>query len=326
VQTKLNIPAEISFFVVLLSTLRFVGFFGLFVINPKKNIYWLIAVVLNEIYIAFSGALFHDLMIWLCFFGLFVSYLYKISLQKKLLFAIGFIFFSFIIQNIKLDYRSKIWAQGEKTSVSLVKDVVTAKTSKSNELYSTENLLITLIRLNQGWIAASTINNTNIYKNYAGTDVLFIYIESALLPRFLAPNKLKSGDKEIFNKYSGHTIAEGTSMGLGIIADGYIAFGTTGVGFFCFALGLIFSLVFRIVGNWGKTSPFFMFLIFPILYYAVRPDCELQTTLGQLVKGTFTFFLVVRYYKNYFKVKIKSIIQTVADDEKLVLESTNGGV
>jgi hypothetical protein len=53
-------------------------------------------------------------------------------------------------------------------------------------------------------------------------------------------------------------------------------------------------------------------MLFPILYYAVRPDCELQTTLGQLVKGTFAFYLVVRYYRNYFEIQAK-IIQKIEE-------------
>jgi hypothetical protein len=318
---KVPMPAEIGFFILLLSALRYIGFFGLIVINPKKHLYLLLVVGLYEFYVAISGGFFHDLLIWMSFLGLFLSYYLKITLRRKILFGFVFIFLAFIIQNVKGDYRDKIWKEEQQSSTTLFADVVSDKTSDSKTLYSKENILSTLIRINQGWITASTIDYTDRYHNFAGTEVLELYIESALLPRFLAPNKLNSGDKQIFNKYSGHTINAGTSMGLGVIADGYVAYGTKGVGFFCFGLGLIFCGVFKIVGNWSKTSPFFMFMLFPILYYAVRPDCELQTTLGHIVKGTFAYFLVVRYYRNYFKVKLKAIIQSLDVDKKLILKS-----
>jgi hypothetical protein len=324
--SNLPIPAELGIFGLLISNLRFVGFFGLIVTNPRKNIYYLLFVGVYEFYIAISGALFHDLLIWLIFLGLFLSYQLKLSVIRKITVSIAFIFIAFIIQNIKTDYRAKIWYGTQESSASLFTDVVNEKTSDRKTLYSKENILSTLIRINQGWIAASTIDYTDRYHNFAGTEVLELYIESALLPRFLAPNKLNSGDKKIFNKYSGHTIREGTSMGLGVIADGYVAYGTKGVGFFCFGLGLIFCGVFKIVGNWSKTSPFFMFMLFPILYYAVRPDCELQTTLGHIVKGTFAYFLVVRYYKNYFKVKLKAINQSLEVENRSLLRSNKGAL
>ena len=103
----------------------------------------------------------------------------------------------------------------------------------------------------------------NLTKDFQGLTNVNKYIEAAFLPRFLAPNKLKSGEKEIFNEFSGHKLNEGTSMGLGIFADGYIAYGTWGVYIFGFALGLIFALTFKLVERWSKISPFYILLLLP---------------------------------------------------------------
>ena len=126
------------------------------------------------------------------------------------------------------------------------------------------------------------------------------YFEAALLPRFLAPNKLTSGNKEIFNEFSGHTINESTSMGLGIFADGYIAYGAWGVYIFGFALGLIFALTFKLVERWSKISPFYVLLLLPLLNYAVRPDCELQTTINHLFKGVLLYGFLVYLTRKRF--------------------------
>ena len=130
-------------------------------------------------------------------------------------------------------------------------------------------------------------------------------MEAALLPRFLAPNKLESGNKEIFNQFSGHSINDGTSMGLGIFADGYIAYGTWGVYIFGFVLGIIFSLTFKLVERWTKISPFYVLLLLPMLNYAVRPDCELQTTINHLAKSIVVFGALVYFTKNRFTLESK---------------------
>ncbi|MCX6208482.1 MAG: hypothetical protein NTZ59_02985, partial [Bacteroidetes bacterium] len=187
---------------------------------------------------------------------------------------------------------------------------VNSETFRDNDaLFSEEKIASNLVRVNQAWIAASTIDNMNRTQKFAGTELLYKYLEAAFLPRFLAPDKLTAGNKEIFNEYSGHKISQNTSMALGIIADGYIAFKFPGVLMYCLGLGLLFSFIFKIVERWSKISPFFALLLFPILYYAVRPDCELQTTLGELVKGTFAFWLVVRYYKAVIISKEKALLK-----------------
>ena len=137
-------------------------------------------------------------------------------------------------------------------------------------------------------------------KNFQGLNNVSKYLEAAILPRILASNKIKSGDKEIFNEFSGHNIAEGTAMGLGIFADGYIAFGAWGVYIFGLTLGLIFSLTFKLVERWTKVSPFYVLLLLPLLNYAVRPDCELQTTINHLFKGILMYGFLVYLTRKRF--------------------------
>jgi hypothetical protein len=174
-------------------------------------------------------------------------------------------------------------------------------------VFSSSNTTGSLTRANQAWIFASTVNRMKYVQDYQGVEIIGKYAEAAFLPRFIAPNKLKAGDKEIFNRFSGHRVTSGTSMGLGFFADGYIAYGQLGVYLFAFILGLIFSLVFKLVERWSKISPFFVLLVFPILHYAVRPDCETQTVMGHIVKGIFVFGLVAWYYSVSFSKKINDI-------------------
>jgi hypothetical protein len=189
-----------------------------------------------------------------------------------------------------------------------------------DDIGSEENLLSTLNRGNQAWIFASAKERMDRTGDYQGLNILGIYLEAALLPRILAPNKIKSGDKKIFNTFSGHQINENTSMGLGVFADGYIAFGYWGVIFFTFGLGLLFSFTFKIIEKWAKLSEFYVLMVLPLLNYAIRPDCELQTTINHVAKGLIIIGILVTLTKFNFVLKADSRLSQI---KRVVLPDIN---
>jgi hypothetical protein len=296
-------PGEVGFFIYMLSMIRFVGAFSLYAINEKKYFWFVIWVLIIEIAQAFIGGMYHDMTMWLVFFALYYIYLKKPSMQWKIGFGIFALVLILFVQSIKQVYRAATWSGDREASLSTALDIAENRTNLES-LTGDDNLIGTLTRSNQAWIFASTVDHMNCYQDFQGLNNVQRYVESALLPRFLAPDKIQSGDKQIFNKFSGHTLNEGTSMGLGIFADGYIAYGAWGVALFGLALGLLFSITFKVVENWTKISPFFMLFLFPILNYAVRPDCETQTTINHLVKSMFIYWLLVMAYRRYFGQKL----------------------
>jgi hypothetical protein len=294
---KSFVPADISFFIYLLSSIRYIGAFGLFAIDRKKYKWYSLSVLAFESYIAFSQAMFHDFLMWGIFFGLLWAFLFKPSMAQKLIMMSAGVIIFFFIQTNKSDYRNNIREKEDITN-SLEE---TVKPNKNEPFFSMTNVAGAVTRINQGWILSSVINNMQITHDFQGVELLGMYAKSAILPRFLAPDKLRAGDKTIFNRFSGQHIRPDTSMGLGIFADGYVSFGYWGMLIFAFMFGLIFSLIFRMVERWTEVSPFFMFLIFPILNYAIRPDCETQTILGHIVKSVVVMTLLTRYYRTQFQ-------------------------
>jgi hypothetical protein len=297
-------PGEIGFFVYLLSMVRFVGAFSLFASNAKKYIWLALLVLLIELFYGFRLGMYHDAIMWVMFFALFFVYTFKPSRKFKLIGASRLILLVLFVQAIKGAYREQVWTDGKEASLETISNVGSTITN-SESLTGEKNLLSSLSRGNQAWIFASTVDRMDGYKDFQGMTNINKYIEAALLPRFLAPNKLESGNKEIFNSFSGHIINEGTSMGLGIFADGYIAYGARGVYIFGFVLGLIFSLTFKLVERWTKISPFYVLLLLPMLNYAVRPDCELQTTINHLTKSILVFGILVYFTRNRFTLESK---------------------
>jgi hypothetical protein len=291
-------PGELSFIFYLVSLLRFVSAFALLSID-RRLWYWPVLVLTIELVLSLLNGMYHDVLMWLIFFGLYFVYTLKPSLKVKLIGAIGVIILILFVQSLKVIYRSEVWSGDKAASLSTVYEIGSEQ-AKSETILGEENLLGTLNRGNQAWIFASTVDNMDHTKNFQGLTNVNKYLEAALLPRFLAPDKIKSGSQEIFNEFSGHYLNGGTSMGLGIFADGYIAYGAWGVYIFGFVLGLIFSLTFKLVERWTKVSSFYVLLLLPLLNYAVRPDCELQTTINHLAKGIILYGFLVYLTRKRF--------------------------
>jgi hypothetical protein len=291
-------PGELGYIIYLLSMVRFVAAFALLSLS-RRLWYYAIFVLIIELANAFIDGMYHDAVMWIIFFSLFYIYAIKPKPRTKIIGAVSLLFFVLLIQAVKVTYREIAWQDTSKQNLSTA-TLITAEKANSSEFIDESNLLTTLNRSNQAWIFASTVENLNVNKNYQGLSNVNKYLEAAFLPRFLAPNKLTSGNKDIFNEFSGHTINEGTSMGLGIFADGYIAYGAWGVYIFGFALGLIFALTFKLVERWTKVSPFYVLLLLPLLNYAVRPDCELQTTINHLFKGILLYGFLVYLTRKRF--------------------------
>jgi len=292
------VPGELGFIFYLLSLVRFISSFALLSIN-RRLWYWSAIVLIGELTTSFLQGMYHDAIMWIIFFGLYFIYALKPTVRIKLIGVAAITVFVLFIQLMKGAYRSEVWSGGKEANLQNVYEIGISNASTENVL-GEGNLLGTLNRGNQAWIFASTVDNMDRTKNFQGMTNVNKYVESALLPRFLAPNKIKSGDKEIFNEFSGHILNEGTSMGLGIFADGYIAYGAWGVYIFGFVLGLIFSLTFKLVERWSKISPFYVLLLLPLLNYAVRPDCELQTTINHLAKGIILYGFLVYLTRKRF--------------------------
>jgi hypothetical protein len=292
-------PGEIGLVIYLVSLIRFIGVFSLFALNQKKYLPFTAAVLLIEIYRGLIAGMYHDALMWVIFFALFYVYTAKPKLITKITGGFILVLLVLFVQAIKFSYRENVWNKTGNANLETVAQISSQK-ANSETMIGEENLLGTLNRGNQAWIFASTVNRMDRFQDFQGITNVTKYIESALLPRFLAPNKIKSGDREIFAKYSGHDLSEGTAMGIGVFADGYIAYGAWGVYIFGFLLGLIFSLTFKLVERWTRISPFYVLLLLPMLNYAVRPDCELQTTINHLTKSMIVYGAMVYLTRNRF--------------------------
>jgi len=296
-------PSEIAFVFYLLGSFKFIGLF-LLIINgkemrllPVKEMKLLpLAIVLGSIITSSLGSgMFHDLLIWIIFIGAIYAIQYRIGFNIKLIGCCIFILLAVIIQELKGDYRKS----GNAGLEALAEDYET-KNQGDNSIFSFASLAPAVTRINQGFIITNIINTVPDIQPFEHGEEMKIILEAAILPRVLAPNKLNAGDRDIFMKYTGMHLKEGTSMALSSLGDAYINYGYEGGCLFMFLLGLTYSIVINSFEKYSVKYPVLLLFLPLVFYYPIRPDCELQTILGHLFKSVFLIFVMVYSFRSVF--------------------------
>ena len=189
-------------------------------------------------------------------------------------------------------------------------ETVKKSLKKKNEkqgIFSAESLGSSNLRINQGFIITNIMKTVPDKVPYENGAELELILESSILPRIIAPNKLNSGDRFIFMKYSGIPVAIGTSMALSSVGDAYINYGVLGGAIFMFFFGALFSYFLKLFNKKSKDFPIAILLATVAFYYPIRPDCELQTILGHLFKSTIIIFVILSVWKHNFKLSSFSL-------------------
>jgi hypothetical protein len=298
---------DFAFVFYLLGGFKFIGAFLLIMSSKRLKVVPLVIVYGSIILSSLGGGMFHDLLIWIIMLGAVLSIKYKPGNNIKLLFITMFILLSVVIQQIKGVYRAAT-GQGEEAGVETLQKVY-EEGEEQNSLFGFKSLASSNVRINQGFIITNIMQNIPAKVPFSNGAELGQILEAAFLPRVLAPNKLNAGDRTIFTKYSGLNIRRGTSMGLSSVGDGYINFGIVGGCLFMLALGLLYSWVLNIFGKYGKRIPILLLFTPLVFYYPIRPDCELQTILGHLVKSSFLIAVMFYFWQRYFRTHNFQIVR-----------------
>jgi len=292
--------SEWAFFLYLLGNLKFIGVFML-ILGDKKLKWFELSLVYGSIVASsLSGGMFHDLLTWLLMLGAILAIKYKRGERFKLFFSLGFILAVVILQQLKGAYRIAT-GEGDEAGIETMQKVYEQK-QDDNSLFNLAKIASNNVRINQGFIVTNIMRNVPAKVPFADGDELKLLLEAAILPRFLAPDKLKAGDRTIFTRYSGLNLRIGTSMGLSSVGDAYINFGIVGGCIFMFFLGLLYNFVLKQFFSYSKNIPVLLLFTPLVFYYPIRPDCELQTILGHLVKSCFVIFVIFFIWKRKFSL------------------------
>ncbi|MEY4702674.1 MAG: hypothetical protein RIR96_571, partial [Bacteroidota bacterium] len=294
--------SELKFVMVLLGSFKYVGLFLIILGNEKIKLFPLFLVYGSIILSSLAEGMFFDLITWLIFLGAVYSFVYKPSFAIKFSAVLLLIMLAITIQLLKGDYREATWGKGEQGDAEIFQKTLEEKKEKQG-IFNTENIAKSNVRINQGYIVTHIMRTVPALVPFENGAELKRILEAAFLPRILAPNKLNAGDRAIFTKYTNMPIASGTSMGLSSLGDAYINFGVKGGCIFMFCFGLLFNFVLKKFNDYSKQFPILILFSCLVFYFPIRPDCELQTILGHLVKACFLIFVMLNIWKQRFSYK-----------------------
>lgn len=292
--------SEFAFVLFLLGSFKFIGLFLLILGSKKLKLVELVLVYGSIVISSFVGAMFHDLLTWLIMLGAVLAIKYKPGLNVKLGVCFSFLLLTVTIQLLKGTLREdKNRQEDGLESFQKAFEKVDANTG----FFNLRNLATNNVRINQGFIVTNIMKTVPEKVPHANGEQLMQLVEAAVMPRILAPDKLRAGDRTMFMKYSGMPIRRGTSMGLSSIGDAYVNFGVVGGCIFMFVLGLLYNEVLKAFHRYSKFYPVLLLFVPLVFYYPIRPDCELQTILGHLVKSCFLIFVIFQVWKNSFRLQ-----------------------
>jgi hypothetical protein len=292
--------SDLAFVFYIIGNLKFVGLFMLVIGSAELKVGPLVLVIGSIVASSLGQGMFHDLLTWLLFVGAIFAIKYKFGFSVKLIACSAFILLALIIQLLKTDYRAAINTQGG-GSIETFTGTYNNDVKDNTPLFSFDNLAPNVVRINQGFIITNIMKTVPDKVPFSNGDEMGQILEAAIMPRAFDQNKLKAGDREIFQKYSGVHLRAGTSMGLGSLGDAYLNFDVFGGSVFMFFLGFTYCLVLNHFNKRSLKQPVLILFLPIIFYYPIRPDCELQTILGHLVKATFIILAMVYFWKTVFR-------------------------
>jgi hypothetical protein len=297
------IPESLSFVAYLFESFKFIGLFIL-LISYQRVKPLLMALIYGLILISsFQGGMFHDLLTWTIILALILSLRYKPNLGLKITGLVFFGIFAIFIQSIKSGLREQTWFGNKQVSFELIQNI-NSNNERVGGILNIKNLGPQLIRINQGWVLASTMDNVPKFVNYTYGLLTIEYLYSALVPRIFDPDKLNAGSQEVFNRYSGHYIDVGTSIALGLFTDAYIEFGQFGAIIYVFIFGLMYGYILNQFNFNSKKFPILILFATLAFIYPMRPDSETQTALGHLFKTIMLLWFIFRFFNKFFRTPI----------------------
>lgn len=298
------LPVVLQFAVGLFFFAAFSGFLYVYFLPKLKRKVLILTVFASFI---FFGALQSGMFTVVAYMGItIVSFFFvgrKISMVSKVsVFVIG-LFFTFMLQTVKLAYRQHTWGQEyEGNRVALFLQVIKEQWESNSNSNISDAFFPIYTRGNQGFNVAMVMRRIPLQQDFDGGRNLFINLVSSFVPRVFWPDKPEAGGKFNMKFYVGMNI-EGWSTNIGPLGEAYGSFGVQGGIIFMIVLGFLIRWTYQVVIRQSYKIPLLLFWI-PVIYYQVTYAAESDTLqiLNSIIKSAFFIWILFRFRPGLFGV------------------------
>jgi hypothetical protein len=304
------IPDEIKFAVTLLFFSSFAGILYIYY-SPSFRVKNVLLILFSLFILAL--AIESGLFTIVAYMGITLfSFLFlgrKFAMWKKLLVFVAGCIVLIITQSVKGTYRDLTWKRNiidNKTSIFV--DVVIDKVSHFDQLLNVDGFFPIYVRTNQGYNITRVMKRIPAQQDFDDGSHLLITTASALVPRFLWPDKAEAGGKENMKYFAGLTII-GWSTNVSPLGEAYGSFGPGGGIFYMFLLGLFIRFAYKRMFLIAQKLPLVILWI-PVLFYQITYSMETDSLqiFNSLLKGAFFLWLGYLVVPNWFGLTKKKKI------------------
>lgn len=299
--------AALLFVKSLASFLFFIGFIVRMYMRPEKSTFFLLLALGVQFLKSVYEGMFHNLLIWGVFMIMAWFNINKTELKKKILILTFSFIGVFILQTAKSAYRQTIWYKDfSDNRIELFFSLMLNNAININEIRS-DNEETTIARYNQGWIISRIYNNIPQKHDYFGGRTYVDAFNSALLPRFLVPNKKGAGEQSRadFIEMTGYRLSRGTSMGLSILGESYGNFGLWGGIVFMFIWGWFIAKFISFIDRLSAKDYLWILFLPIICFNLIKAEISMMSVLNWTVKSVL-FVGVMIYLIRYFVAQMQT--------------------
>jgi hypothetical protein len=300
------LPASLQFVFLLFYFASFAGLLYLFY-TPHFRRKWLI-LTLFILFILFN-ALRSGMFTIVAYMGLTLfSFFFlgkKTGFFKKTIVFVFCAFFLLLVQSIKPAYRQLVWRGYQGNQAELFIKLAADKIA-TGDFLSMKAFFPIYYRANQGYNIALVMRRFPNIKPHDNGRNLMLAAASALVPRFLWPDKPEAGGK--FNmKYYANITLKGYSTNIGPLGEAYGSFGVPGGIIFMFFLGMFIRWAYKKLFSLSREVPLLICWI-PVLFYQITYSAETDTLqiLNSLIKSAFFIWLLFKFLPAWFGSRAKS--------------------
>lgn len=290
----------IAFVSYLFSNLLYVAALMLLYVKHKNK--WLfIGIIVSVLFLScLRTGIFASFISWGYFLFFYLINAINATKKQTVLLALCVLFFLFVIQSVKQEFRSSM-SQSE-SEVSVFGTLFSDKISDlgENDELAKNSFYAFNSRVNQGQIVLLILDHIPNEEPYVDGESIWSAIKESLLPRFLSPDKKSTYDNETYRRFTGDVLRPGTSIGLSIMGEAYGNFGRNGAILFMFIWGAFVGLVFRMYKSVIETKNYYLIFFSWFLFaLTVETIVVFSQVWNYMFKATIFLFVLFWICKKF---------------------------